>query len=316
MSMAYNSIKASAPGSIMLFGEHAVLAGYKALAMAINQRINVTITPRDDQLININSDTLGQHSIALKHINPIKPFQFVLQTLLHYQAKILTGLDINIQSDMEHTKGFGTSAAVTVACVAALEFLLNQSQDKHIIFLNSRKIIQQTQGRGSGTDALASTMGGIVSYVMDPLDYHVYPVSFPLSLIYCGYKTTTTEVIKIVEALKQREPEKVADIFKDMDNICRAAEELLMLPSPACGGEGILPQLGTLMTQHQQYQKQLGVSDQTIEKIIADCQHYPIYGAKISGSGLGDCVAILGNIDKMNPIQIETDLLGVTINDS
>lgn len=315
--MACNSVKASAPGSIMLFGEHAILAGFKAIAMAINQRMSVTISLRNDNLIKINSDTLGDYATDLTTLSTVKPFQFVLQTLLFYKSQLNHGLDITITSPMDHTKGFGTSAAVTVACVAALEYLLNEQQDKHVIFLNSREIIQQVQGRGSGTDALASTMGGIVSYVMEPLDYHVYPVNLPVSLIYCGYKTPTPEVIKVVEALKQREPERVVGIFREMNRICGEVEGLLhQLGEASLAPTNILSRIGALMNEHHQYQKQLGVSDDTIESIITEYQKNNVYGAKISGSGLGDCVVVLGDINDMNPILVETDLLGVTIDAS
>jgi len=331
--MAYTNIKASAPGSMMLFGEHAVLADFKAIAMAINQRIQVSISTRADNVIHINSDKFHGYITDLDNLEAVEPYQFVLQTLQFYQENLSVGLDINISSQMSPTMGFGTSAAVTVACVAALEYLLFQRHDKHLIFLNSRDIIQATQGRGSGTDALASTIGGVVSYVMSPLDYSVYEVNLPISLIYCGYKTPTTEVIKVVDDLYQRDPEKVMEIFRAMDRICGEVEKVLpspalRAPSPASGrgnhspslpftgeglGERVLPHLGVLMTQHHQYQKQLSVSDDTIEKIITDCQKHPIHGAKISGSGLGDCVAVLGDVKPLNPIQVRTDLQGVTI---
>ena len=54
-------LKASAPGSLMLMGEHAVLHGKKALVCAIDQRISVSLTPREDARISIVS-ALGEYS--------------------------------------------------------------------------------------------------------------------------------------------------------------------------------------------------------------------------------------------------------------
>ena len=56
--------EASAPGSLMLMGEYAVLKGAAALCAAIDKRIYVKLTPRNDQKIMIHS-ALGEFSCDL-----------------------------------------------------------------------------------------------------------------------------------------------------------------------------------------------------------------------------------------------------------
>lgn len=56
-------IKASAPGSLMLMGEHAVLYGHKALVFAINKRISATLSSISKPLISIRSQ-LGNYEIS------------------------------------------------------------------------------------------------------------------------------------------------------------------------------------------------------------------------------------------------------------
>ena len=48
--------KASAPGSLMLLGEHAVLHGKPALVGALDKRITVTLTPMRHDRIEIISN--------------------------------------------------------------------------------------------------------------------------------------------------------------------------------------------------------------------------------------------------------------------
>tara|TARA_Y100001001_G_C7996191_1_gene304710 strand:- start:188 stop:1138 length:951 start_codon:yes stop_codon:yes gene_type:complete len=315
--MVCNSITVSAPGSMMLFGEHAVLESHLAIAMAIDTRLTVKIQPRKDLNIQINS-SLGQHQTNLNSLSIKKPFEFILAAINHFQSQLQQGMDIFVETSFSHTKGFGSSAAITVATVAALNYLLTQSQNKEDIFLTSRTIIQHVQGRGSGTDALASTMGTIVTYQMQPLSYQVLPISLPISLIYCGYKTPTTEVIKKVNAFKQLNPKQSQQIFLDMHQISQQAVLAL--------SKNDLKQLGKLMQAHQACQKMLGVSDLVSEKIIQHVKHYPVFGAKISGSGLGDCIAVLGNLpensfpcaslNQTEQMTIQTAQQGVIIHDA
>jgi mevalonate kinase len=53
------------------------------------------------------------------------------------------------------------------------------------------------------------------------------------------------------------------------------------------------------MDQYQNFMRELGVSDKTIESIIdlgqKQVKSGALFGAKISGSGLGDCVLLLGS---------------------
>ena len=62
-----NQIKVSAPGSVMLMGEHAVVKGHWAIACAVDKYIEVILTPRSDKLINIDSQ-ICQYSSHLDEL--------------------------------------------------------------------------------------------------------------------------------------------------------------------------------------------------------------------------------------------------------
>ena len=59
------------------------------------------------------------------------------------------------------------------------------------------------------------------------------------------------------------------------------------------------PTFAQYMNQYQNLMRELGVSDKVIENIIqlgqAKVKKDALFGAKISGSGLGDCVLLLGS---------------------
>ncbi|MCP4922759.1 MAG: GHMP kinase, partial [bacterium] len=119
-------IKTSAPGSLMVMGEHAVLHGYPALVTAINKRLNIQLTLRHDRKIFIHS-ALGTYQGNLDALdlegNP--SFRFVLKTLDHFRLQLTNGLDILIESEIDSTKGLGSSAALVVALVSGLYCLTN-----------------------------------------------------------------------------------------------------------------------------------------------------------------------------------------------
>jgi mevalonate kinase len=292
--MAYNKIIVSAPASIMLLGEHAVLEGGHALAMAINQRIALSLTPRKDSLICIHSELFGSYETSLETLIIEKPFDFMLESIRHHylsepwDQQPVKGFNIEMISEISTQKGFGTSAAITVAMITALDFFKKNTVDKAAIFLKSREVIQSVQGRGSGTDVLASTMGHIVRYRMAPLAYDFTSKLLPLTLIYAGYKTPTKDVIAKVQAYRQADPQKIEDIFAQIDTITQKAITALETDD--------IELFGHLMSKHHDCQKALGVSDETLEKMLAICRAYPILGAKISGSGLGDCLVVLGDL--------------------
>ena len=76
-------IEASAPGSMMVLGEHSVLRGKHALVLALNKRIYVHLTPNTSATIEIRSG-LGYYHCTLNQLPNIplaKPFDYVLQTL-------------------------------------------------------------------------------------------------------------------------------------------------------------------------------------------------------------------------------------------
>ncbi|MDA3873545.1 MAG: GHMP kinase, partial [Kiritimatiellae bacterium] len=54
--------------------------------------------------------------------------------------------------------------------------------------------------------------------------------------------------------------------------------------------------IGQLLNLHDGLQAALGCSDETLEYLVHQLRAHPgVLGAKISGSGLGDCVIALGN---------------------
>jgi mevalonate kinase len=301
------SFKASAPGSLMLLGEYAVLHGKHALVCAVDRRITVTLTPRTDTQIVITS-SVGNLTTTLADLTIAPPFQFVIATLKKFQRQLTSGCEIVIASDFSDKIGLGSSAAVTTALFAALTAWFEISLSANDMIKQVRAIIRSVQGIGSGADVAACVLGGLVVYKAAPFYVEKLPGNLPLTAAYAGYKTPTVTAVQQVNDFFAHHP----GIFQ---KLCHAIDE--------CATQGIASikaenwqVLGKIMNMQQGLMESLGVNTPELaEAIVALRAHPDILGVKISGSGLGDCVIALGEANSLSfnnnklaliPIQMST----------
>lgn len=285
------SFKASAPGSLMLLGEYGVLHGMPALVCAVDKRIHVTLTPRYDREIHIHSDILGHYVTNLDALEMKKPFHFVLGAVKQFREKMHTGCDLQIESDFSDKVGLGSSAAVTVATIAAIVTWLDIRMNPIDLVRQARNVIRDQQGGlGSGADVAAAVYGGVVYYQAQPLAAEKLEVELPISLFYVGFKTPTAQAIKTVQAR-----------FADYPNVFKQ----LCVGIGQCATDGMhqirkknWAGLGDMMNIQQGLMESLGVNLPVFQYMAETLRaQNNISGVKISGSGLGDCLIALGKVD-------------------
>jgi len=301
------SVVASAPANTMLMGEHAVLFGHSALVCALTQRIYVRANKRIDGQIVIESG-LGHFQCPLADLHAqlceSTPFTFVLQALA--LCDLAEGVQLTIESDFGHTLGLGSSAAVTVATLGAIELLIKGQLNAQAVMCLGIESIRKVQGRGSGADVAASALGGIVKFQAKPVSAHKVNLSTEawqgapnLRLVYCGYKTPTPVVIEQVHRAASYEPKRFEQIYEQMGACVEDAIDALSDSVSDSVNYANWQAFAQSMNQYQNLMRELGVSDKTIESVIElgqkQVKNGALFGAKISGSGLGDCVLLLGS---------------------
>lgn len=300
-----NKFSASAPGSLMLFGEHAVLHGKLAICCAVDQRIQVTLTPREDKQIRIISATLGEHSLSLTQFSIRPPFEFILTAIDQLRSRIQQGFDLTIHASFAATMGLGSSSAVTVATVGVLRQWLELPTNARELFQEAKTVVLRVQGLGSGADVAAAVFGGVVAYRAEPLEIQPIAVIPDLALVYSGAKVPTRTVVEWVATKQELEPQRYQLLYDKIDHCTRQALQALQ--------QSDWRTLGSLMNQHHALQAALGVSTPLLDEIASIlCHELDIYGAKISGSGLGDCIVGLGIIaDNIFPANTSQKTAGV-----
>ena len=115
MSTTSDSAQATAHGKIILFGEHAVVHGTDALAMAIDQGITVSATRHDGPAV-LTAEPWGYNVDATSDT----PGSLALGAILRQLDLEPTGFGLHAQCDLPGQSGLGASAALGAATTRAL----------------------------------------------------------------------------------------------------------------------------------------------------------------------------------------------------
>lgn len=111
--------------------------------------------------------------------------------------------------------------------------------------------------------------------------------------MYSGSKTPTVKAVTQVKNYFEHHPKLFQQICQSIDHCAQQGKKAIL--------EKNWPELGKIMNIQQGLMDALSVNTSELNRIIMDLRKQrDILGAKISGSGLGDCVVGLGHM--MNPM--------------
>lgn len=315
-------LKVSAPGSMMVTGEHAVVYGHPAIVCAIEQRIQVTVSALTRRVVEVHSTISAPVTMPLDSIVVEGPMKFVLAVIAQYADQLQFGIRVDVRSDINPVMGLGSSAAVTAASLAAIDTVANRTEKPDFELPVMKKlhkaglqIIRDIQGRGSGADLAASLHGGMIAYRLPSgfcaedkdASMQLLPASPQLSLCYVGYKTPTSEVLAKVAAERKGKEPLYDDLYQQMGD---CATQTI-----SAARDKDWRRFGLHLQSYQNHLKTLGVSDQALEQLVAEGSRNPdTIAVKISGSGLGDCVLAVGAVpESFTNLTVASD--GVRIDD-
>lgn len=286
-------IRVSAPGKLMLFGEHAVVHGRPCIVTAVDQRIEIRISFNGENELIINAPQLGIRSYQ-RTVSELggqempKQVSFIEAAVkkFYQQYGLKKGLNITTHSQFSHTYGFGSSSAITIATIKALSLLYKIKLSDKKLFDLAYQAVLEIQGVGSGFDLAAALWGGTLLYKKGAkVAKRLKIKSLPLIVCYSGVKADTPTLVRQVEEYKRRHPKKVKRIFDQMEKITLKAKNLFVQKKWLA--------VGQLMNKNQKLLEELGVSTQVLEKLIRAALEAGALGAKLSGAGGGDNIIAL-----------------------
>lgn len=308
-------VTVKAPGKVILYGEHAVVYGEPALAMAVNKYVYVTAKVRDDGKIGINAMDLklaGLSVTILENgdivartdygavISALSYVKRALEIAMEYVDKRV-GVDLFIQSQMPVGAGLGTSAAVAVATILAYVKALGYNIDKRELARLAWQVEKDVQGAASPTDTTMATFGGIIYIKPEGNNVIMEPVKpsteIPLVIGYIPRVSTTKELVAMVRRKLESMRDVIEPIIKTIGVITRRGREALE--------KGDLELMGTLMNINHGLLDSLGVSTRQLNEMVYAARSAGALGSKLTGAGGGGCmIALSDKVDVERAIEL------------
>jgi mevalonate kinase len=297
------SITVSAPGKLMLFGEHAVVYNRPCLVTAVNQRMKVTVGLLDTPEFHLNAPDVkvlnykkSMHDIGKGEIPKGTKFVEIAVKNFVETFGLQGGLKISTQSDFSSQYGFGSSSASTVCVMKALAELAKKKLPNKYLFDLAYKTVLDIQKKGSGFDIAAAIYGGTLYFVtggkiIKPLNIK----NLPLLVGYSGVKADTVTLMNQVNETANKYPNVVNGIYNEIEKIIPLAQKAII--------KNDWQTVGELMNINQGYLASLGVSTKKLSDMIYAVRDGGGYGAKLSGAGGGDCIIAVAPQAKISAIK-------------
>lgn len=330
-------IEVSTPGKLYIAGEYAVVEpGHPAIIVAVDQFITVTI----DSAIKNGSIQSQQYSelpirwtrrngeLVLDHRE--NPFHYILAAIRLTEkyalekGTLLTFYDLKVTSELDNSSGrkygLGSSGAVTVATVKALNLFYDLKMDQLTQFKIAALAHLAVQGNGSCGDIAASCYGGWIAFSTFDHDWvkekqkiwsmsqlltsdwpqlSIKPLTVPKNLRlligWTGSPASTSDLVDQVNQSTQSQTEKQQAYKEFLDKSKECVEDLI---------DGFLDNNVTKIKQMISKNRQLladlscitGVRIETPAlKQLCDLAEACGGAAKSSGAGGGDCGIVIAD---------------------
>ncbi len=279
-------VKATAPGKVILFGEHAVVYGEPALALAVNKRANCQVS-RASSGTTVNGYPIKKryHSYILESINKVG---------IEYD------LEIKTKSELPSGAGMGSSAAISVATIGALRRLEKADDDisERDIARDAFDVEFDIQGSASPIDTSTSAHGNAVmiseekeenflwEIKKDDNEWYIHHRPIPEVKFVIGNTGIHSPTAPLVKKVKRfyKKNNFAREIIRDIGDIVREGSALLE--------EKNFKKVGELMDENHRLLSILGVSHPKLERLVKGARKHS-YGAKLTGAGGGGSMIAL-----------------------
>lgn len=266
-------ISYSAPAKVILSGEHAVVYGKPALVSAIDLRLKFSLWSQE---IKINDKNILFISQKVKDYLKNKKIPFFDQSF-----------NFKVESEVLIGRGLGSSAALSVAAVAAfLDFYTGgRNFEKEIINILAYQIEKHFHRNPSGVDNSTSCFGGLIFYRKEfefLKNITQLNIKLPknieerLLLIDSGKpQETTMEMINLVGKFYSRAPKAVEKILYEIEKITKKMTVSIVRENSSL--------LKKCLVENEKILEELGLVSEKTKKLLIDLSTFG--SGKITGAG-------------------------------
>jgi mevalonate kinase len=299
---------ASAPGSLKLFGELAVIYDRLGLSAAFDRSAFSKIKKAEDG-VSINLLDLGKNGkLSFREITSshgrigemiekmdmaglererqdvFAPYKMILGEF--FSEFGFSPIEISIHSEVPRNSGLGSSAAVFCSLAGELNNFFHTLLSKNQVAALANLGDKVVHGNPSGLDANTCTFGGYVSLRRsEGVKLLQIKTWVHMLVVNSGSSKNTGEIIGRVAQMYKKKRRQTDKIFDRMEET--ALNGIKALKSSD------LKTLGENMNLAQQCFVDLDLSTPLINGVISTALENGALGAKITGAGGGGCVIIL-----------------------
>jgi len=314
-------LRARAPAKLILSGEHAVVYGKPAIAMAIDRYAESTILAGLSSAILFNCLNLRYaKSFTLHALEALKkrlqnkyhaflegrcgirdvlkrPFELLQYTVTHlletWNIPLSQGLEIRASSDIPMGCGMGSSAALVMSTLYALAHFFKLDLDPARFISVGREAENLQHGYSSGLDLHLAMTGGCLRFEAGQTSERMIP-NVPLYMVQTGTpKTSTGESVSFVEKYF-----KQSSLGEDFAAVTNAFDQALQV------GDGAAMQV--CIRENHRLLVNIGVVPPKIQAFIQALEQEGA-AAKICGAG-----AVAGDNAGVVLVASDRDLSSIT----
>ncbi|WP_070807888.1 mevalonate kinase [Pyrodictium occultum] len=300
--------RARAPAKVILFGEHWVVHGGRALAAAVGLYSRAYAEPADDGVV-VESVNLGVREDVLHGCQVFcslrKAFEYISSARSSgrlWPARLIIDSEIPVGAGLGSSAAVAVSASAAYACVAGLEVapeLVSRAA------FESEKLVH---GNPSGVDNTVSSYGGFLLYRRGetpmPLDFGGLG-DVVVVVIDTGVKRSTARAVRLFTERLHRLGGLGRELLEVAEGIIDEALRALR--------RGDAAGLGLLMDVAHGLLNAMGVSHVELEKAVQAARASGALGAKLTGAGMGGSAIALVEREKAPRVSEKLRELGLRV---
>ncbi len=290
----------SAPGKIILFGEHAVVYARPAIAVPVaHVRAHATLTARADGRAVIDAADL-RRTYDLREARADDPMATLIRLACARLGVPPQGFTARIHSTIPIASGLGSGAAVSVALARGLAAFFEHALSAADISALAYEIEKLHHGTPSGIDNTVIAFEQPVYFVRGkPIESFRVARAFAIAIADTGVAAPTKIAVGDVRRAWEQDRARHEALFDEIGGIAQRARQAIETGAPVL--------LGALMNANQAVLRALGVSSPEIETLVAAALGAGARGAKLSGGGRGGNVIAL--VDRVTQDEVTRALL-------
>lgn len=286
-------MRSSAPGKIILFGEHAVVYGRPALAVPVRQAqvdVEVSASPRPGTWIEAPEIYLNAELSSLPEDHPIA---VVVRRLVARADE--ESLSISIRSTIPVASGLGSGAAVSVALARALSDYRGLGLSDEQVNAIAYEVEKLHHGTPSGIDNTVIAYNRPVYFIKgQPIETFTTGKPFTIVIGDTGISAPTRESVGDVRRLWTADPARFEGYFDAIAQVAISARRSIEDGQPEL--------LGGLMDRNHELLQKLTVSCPELDHLVEAARKAGALGAKLSGGGRGGNMIALVDQDRAQSV--------------